>query len=806
MTAHRTRFTIPLGDAADLGVDEVGRKAHTLSVLTRAGFPVPDGVVLPLGSTKDLDDGEIRAMLGAVFEQLGRPVAVRSSALAEDTVDRSFAGQYETVLSVDDFDALRSAVNKVRASGATERVRAYGDGDSDVAVLIQRMVPADAAGVAFTADPVTGDRNVTLVSSVSGLGERLVSGEADPDEWEVRNGNVIARRTPEFSLEAEAVKRVAALAQKVTEHLGGPQDVEWALAGDDLYLLQSRPITGLPEVEPLQPAVEIPEEGFWVLDGGHYPTPISPMAASFYLPALEQGATEAFRDWGLLLERLENRVIGGRVYARIVPAGGKEGPAPPWWLLGILARIVPPIRRQVKKAQRAFDTGRMESVIDRWWKEWRPQFEREIDELHSVEIADLEDAALLDHLDRAIDLLARGERVHFELFPPYMVAVAEMVKFCEEHLGWSNAKATELLSGLSTMSTEPARRLGELAELARSRPAIRHLLDSGEPVTLDEFRDADDTFAAALDRYLAEFGARATAYDVLAPTLEESEELVITAIRSEAGYEADAVAERHDEARERLLDEARSELAGDEAALSHFETLLDRVRRAYPVREDNVFFTDNAPLGLVRLAALEIGRRLVGRGLLDDAGHVFFLTIEEARESLRSGTDYRERVQRRRAEREWALRHTPKPSYGEDPGPPPDLRALPEPVRRLMEAVAFFMENDLAAATGDGLVGTPASAGTYTGTARVILSEQDFDRVRPGDVLVCPITTPAWSVLFGRIGALVTDTGGMLSHSAIVAREHAVPAVVATGYATTEIPDGRIVTVDGNTGHIEVKD
>lgn len=800
-----SRKTIRLGEAAELAVEEIGHKASTLAKLSHTDIPIPDGMILTTPWVGEASDEDLRRVLEDGFARLGGPLAVRSSALAEDTEERSFAGQYETVLSVKNLDDLVDAVHAVARSGESERVKAYGEGGPDVAVLIQKMVDAVAAGVAFTADPVTGERSVTIVSSVSGLGDRLVSGEVNPDEWEVRAGSVTERRTPESSISEDMVRQVASLAEEVAKHLGAPQDIEWAFDGETLYLLQSRPITGLPEVEPIEPDLTPPDDGYWMLDGSHYPSPMSPMAASFYLPALTAAASEAFHDWGLLMEGIQNRTVGWRVYGKLIPLGGKERPAPPWWLMGVLARIAPPIRKQVRKARHSFESGRMEKVIERWWTEWRPEFKAEIKRLESVGLDELDDRQLLDHLDDTISFVRRGQRVHFELFPPYMVAVAELVRFCEDDLGWSKAKATELLGGLSTMSSEPARRLHEVAQTARSNPAITDLLEQ-EDLSLDTLRAADSEFAEKVDSYLDEFGVRATAYDVIAPTLGEQEHLVLSAIRSEADYDPEHVEQMQTRAREEAIAEAREQLSDDPDALDEFEKHIERVTAAYPVREDNIFFTDNAPVGLVRLTALEIGRRLADRGLIEEPDHAVFLTIEEAKESLTDGLARHESVRTRRGEREWALRHTPPDSFGNDPGPPPDMRAMPEGVRRLMEAISFFMEHDMTAETGDGLSGISASAGSYTGPARVVLTEDDFHRVKPGDVLVCPITTPAWSVLFGRIGGLVTDTGGLLSHSAIVAREHGIPAAVGTGAATSKIEDGQTVTVDGTTGKVKIHD
>jgi len=208
-------------------------------------------------------------------------------------------------------------------------------------------------------------------------------------------------------------------------------------------------------------------------------------------------------------------------------------------------------------------------------------------------------------------------------------------------------------------------------------------------------------------------------------------------------------------------------------------------------------------LGLVRLTAQEIGRRLDDRGVLDDEDHVFFLSVDEAIETLETGSDHRALVLERRQERAWVERHSPQASFGTE-HPPPDMSKVPTESRRLMEALMWFISRDLATPVGDGLTGTAAASGTYSGPVCVVRGAADFSKIRQGDVLVAPITTPAWTVLFSRAGALVTDTGGLLSHAAVIAREYGIPAVVATGTATELLKDGQIVTVDGSAGSITV--
>jgi phosphohistidine swiveling domain-containing protein len=821
------RLVVDLRSVESPDREALGGKAAGLVDLIRAGFAVPPAVVLTtdvlslfldsIGLSDFVDPHQIRtapvpgvvtAALDRCVELLGPgPLAVRSSARAEDLRDSSFAGQYETVLNVEGREALEEAVRRCWASCFSARVAAYGQASDEpaMAVIVQQQIDPDAAGVVFTADPVTAERSVTVVSAVRGLGDRLMSGEVTPDEWEVRGGEVAARTIVEGSLSDHQVREVAEMARRVEKHYGLPQDVEWAISGEDLYALQARPITGLPDVAPIEPHIEPPEEGFWFLDGGHYPKPMSPMAASFYLDHIGKNATAAFAEFGGLIDGIENRQVGWRVYGRVIPPLGKDGPPPPPWVLGILTRVVPPLRKKVRTARRAARTDLGGRYVERWWSEWRPRLQLELGELAMVDLQALGDADLVSRFRHLIDLAEQTQLIHFKLFIPYVLEVYGLMQFCQQELGWEPAKATGLVAGLSQWSTEPVRRLRELASQAGGSPQVAGLLRSPAPPSLDVLRSADPAFGAALDDYLATFGVRATAYEVIEPTVGEKPELLVSQLReyldsrAEVGTSQDELAAR----RAALITEAEQALAAKPVAARRFAEIVGRVERSYPVREDNVFFTDNLPLGLIRLTALELGRRLAESGLLERADDVFFLEVEEAITSLQDGTDHRDLVARRKGERVWAERHVPPPSFGEE-HPPPDLSRLPRDARRLMEALMWYIANDLDAPTGDGLSGVPASPGSHVGPVRVIRGEQDFTRLRPGDVLVAPITTPAWTVLFGSAGAVVTDTGGLLSHSAIIAREYGIPAVAATGSATSLLHDGQLVTVDGTRGRIEI--
>lgn len=819
-TASSTVVDLDDRTARDAAV--AGHKAATLATLKAAGFRVPAGFVITADACGDLTGhgpltGEmvsgaplpasLREQIAVALAHLGGgPVAVRSSATAEDLPDASFAGQYESFLDVDGVEAVCDAVRRCVAAAHSDRVAAYRAAtdavEGGMAVLVQRMVPADAAGVAFSANPVTGDRDETLVSAVRGLGERLVSGRATPDEWVVRDGTAECVDAPEGALDAPRALQVAEVAELLEHRLGAPQDVEWAIADGEVHVLQSRPITALPTA----PALQIPAEGTWTKDVAHYHEPMTPLGASVSLPLLDATISEMFADFGLLLDNLASRSVGGEIYTRVLPVGGKEGPAPPWWVMGILARVVPPLRVRVATARRVLRSGLLDELPERWERQWREEFRREAERLRTTELAALSDAELEATFDAAVALLRRGLHVHFQLLPPYVVALHELATTGEQLLGWDTLQTLQLVTGLSETSAEPGRALAALATQVRGRPeAMTVLADPGSDIET-RLAEVDPALGAAFGDHLDRFGHRTIGDDPGSSTLAERPWVLAGLLREVA------VAERPGEdphaLRDRAEAEARRLLAlRSEEDRRRFDRALTAARRVYGVREDNVFWTGNLPCGLIRRVAVEIGERLARRGCIARPADVALLADDELRRALRADEDVRYLVARRHAERAWVTAHPGPAFHGPPPQRPPDVRGLPDEARRMNAAFMWYMANEFTPAVDDaqtGLAGAPGSPGTYTGPVRVIRSEDEFDKLRPGDVLVARVTTPAWSVLFGIAGAVVTDGGGALSHTAIVAREHGIPAVLATSTASTELTDGQTVTVDGTAGIVHV--
>jgi rifampicin phosphotransferase len=809
-TTHTTGTVLPLTAATDHRI--AGRKAATLARLAASGFPVPPGVVLPAALFESASGerqvpAEVATALFDAVRAWGEvPLAVRSSGVEEDSAEASYAGLFTTVLNVRGNAALVKAVGECRASAFNARVTSYaGSEPPRLAVLVQPMVAAEAAGVAFTADPVTGERGCVVIDAVVGIGERLVSGAVTPDRWVIR-GDEYQHSAEEQAIDVRHARSIADLARRVEAELGGPQDIEWALVDDEVILLQARPVTALP-IQPVPIPIHAPP-GYWTREASHAPLPVSPFSAAALLDPLNNSIRQGFAEMGLLLDGLEARMIGGWEYMRVVPLGGREPPRLPGWLAPAMFRLVPALRRRIHDSVAAMQADVPGALVQRWWREWRPDFNARIQTLRERRLAALSDADLDSHLTEVRRLIADGMGVHSRLHTALAMILGEFAFTCRELLGWDETDTFSLLSGTSTTSTEPARALADVAALATSK--VCALLTQAAPA--DEVLAADPDFEAAFTGYLKVYGCRApslSTQEIAEPLLEERPDLVLALVRDQldSGFGPNGQ-QKLERQRDAAANAARAKLSSGD--LRRFERALDRALAAYPVREDNASITVGTPFGLLHRTALELGRRLASRGQITAIKDIFFLRPDEASVWLADGTSAHQVVDRRKGEHTWALAHPGPASYGRDPGPPPPLRGLPRDARLANEALLWYADRVLAMEAQGGskessrLTGIAASPGRYTGTVRVISSEAEFDRLRNGDVLVCPATSPEWSVLFPSVGALVTDTGGILSHPAIIAREFGVPAVVATRVGTTQLHDGQVVSVDGTTGTIEV--
>jgi phosphohistidine swiveling domain-containing protein len=690
---------------------------------------VPDGVVVP--DAADPDPNDILQRLGGV------PVAVRSSAVAEDLADASFAGQYETVLDVRAPDALLQAIRHVRASAASARAQHYAvarglSSDGGIAVLVQRMLAAEAAGVAFTADPVTGRRDEVVITAARGLGERIVSGEAVGDEWVVRGGTGECRRSVEGAITADHAVEIAALARRVEAHFGGvPQDVEWAIEHGRVYLLQARPMTALPDVTDWTP----PEPGYWLRTfrlGEWLSDPMTPLFRGWLLVLLEEGLLHGMRQttgtaipfpsaaingWHYTIAGARPSSIPGRLLRAIVESRGRALPV----LFNALVRV----NTRPDLADRALLRG----LAEHWRQELLPRYQQ----LVAAGEGTVETASAVELID-LVDEVGRFAGTYFWSFAIVGGSAWKMegclARFVRKHLaGVTGADVQVLLRGLPgiTLGTPP------------------HAVQS-------------------IDWYFPTLGQQDGH-----PTAPERR--------------ARLVAER--EAAEATC---RRALANRPTLRARFDSLLGVAQRYAVIREEQArCFTLGWPL--MRRAVLRLGESKHAAGELAVAEDLFFLTRPEVDGAA---TDLQDAVQRRRDEWQRQRRLIAPLELGQPP--------------RLLEALMRG-----AAPVGRGtdvsenvLVGQGASPGCATGRVRLVNSVEDFETFEAGEVLVARATAPAWTPLFERAAAVVTDGGTLAAHASLVAREYGIPAVVGTVDATRRLRTGQVVTVDGGTGTVQI--
>jgi pyruvate,water dikinase len=563
--------------------------------------------------------------------------------------------------------------------------------------------------------------------------------------------------------------------------------------------------------------VDVPN-GFWQREESHYPKPLTPLGSSLIIDGFNQAWPKIFEEFGMLLDGLELREIGGYVYQRAKPLGGREsggGKLPPKPVLWLLFRLHPSFRRRAARCKEAIGARRDRMLVDRWYEEWRPSLVSDIDRWRALDLASLPDDELARHLAELHHWASKSVDIHFNLAVAYAFPIALLAFFCRDRLGYSDQQVLPLLSGLSEASSEPALELAKLADLVRADKELTDavlLADANEVHSLLAERRGD--LAERFDEYLHRFGCRALRYELIEECLSERPELVASLLQDELRRSTDLASEQEQLALARADGKAAALAAlPNEGQRDELLGLIADAERAYPVREDNEFYTVSVPLALERFAFLESGRRLAAKGILASLDDVFFLRLDEVVAATKGHkAEYSAMVAGRRAEYEAIKESDPPAAYGEEP-PTLPLDVLPPQTRLAMEVLAYSVErvfeperSHSRGETGSReLRGIGASKGTYVGSARVVMGEDQFDKLQPGDVLVCPITSPVWSILFAKVGALVTDAGGVLSHPAIIAREYGIPAVVATGNATQIIKDGTEIVVDGETGVVRLQ-
>ena len=829
MTGSLVPFDPPhLGDPTSHEPARVGAKAATLGRLA-ARFRIPPGFCL---DTAVFDrfaaapDGDLAAReglrrivadgLAALAARIGHPdpiVAVRSSAIGEDGGTSSFAGQHETILGVRGPDAVTDAVLACWRSAGSERAIAYRRergivGPPRVPVLVQELLDAESSAIAFTADPVTGDRSVVVVNAGWGLGESLAAGSVTPDTYVVRKTDLaivssqvadqavmIVRtatgtaevpvepgRRSAAALSGEQVVAVARLALALESDAGGPVDIECAYAGTELYLLQSRPIT----------AIAAPDEDFpvewedpadaalsWDREDAHFGEFQLPLATDYIV----EGPSFGIRGRA---ESLAAPLLGvfkpfnGRMYAT-------------------LKRLVPPADvTAAGQAALARRRAQARQLASRWDEEYLPKVRADLAWMRSLRPHELDAAASAETWSGLWRRVNHIWVIHMAVTSGAYGIMDELAEVYEACTGRPGVEALSFTSGRAATLQRQQRDFYALSERIRRSPAIAGPIAAGAARTREAIAvlPAGVTVVAALDAFLAEHGdVGQLTNDLHAPAWADNPSLLIAELaRGLAGDASDDPEARlagQLAAADAGMERTRAALADRPEDLGRFEEVLATALAAGPLIEEHNYWIDRHAQAVTRRTVLAFGARLVRDGQLAAADDIFLFHHPEIRDALATGGDLHIRA----AECERQARRQAKLRAPLTLGPPPDAAA---PAGNPRADLGYRLRQP----DGPELQGVPASAGIGRGPARLIHTQEDFARFSRGDVLVCRSSNVSWVPLFRLAAAVVTDVGGSLSHAAVVAREFGVPAVVGTGVALTVLRDGELLEVDGTAGII----
>jgi len=877
-----------LSDVGNGDLAAAGGKALGLSGLIRAGLPVPPGFVLGTDAYAEfvnaigLGDGiqrvaavppnaapgdyaaasdRIRALftggtlpggmrdeLAGAYGLLGGadvPVAVRSSATAEDLASASFAGQQDTYLNIRGFEALTKAVIDCWASLWTARAMAYRaregvlPGQVRLAVVVQQMVDAEAAGVMFTANPANGRRDQAVISAAWGLGESVVSGTVSTDDVvvEAATGKVLSRQTADKSvmtvyaeggtreqpvaaarrrapvLDDPAAAELAAFGRRIAEHFGMPQDIEWARAGGSFFILQSRPITALPE-----PAADIPDTWPLPYPKGMYfrasiveqlPDPLTPLFADLIdgsvarsLQALLAGAVGkgAVREGDVRLP-----TVNGYAYYYYRNSGM-------WRMMA-----------KSPAAFRALFRGEAHMGVAGWRGYSHPKYQRVVKDWAAKPLLELSGEELLAGAQALLDAGTVYYTAVQSIIPLAATSELSFRAFYDKLVRRDgDPPAQALLLGFDSEPIRAEKSLYDLAGWARSDPGLTSVLlerptaelagcqrTGSPPAGVDDVLWQEWRFA--FQEHLDLYGHAVYNLDFATPVPADDPATLLETVKF---YLRGQGTDPHE--RQRLLTERREELTHDAAARlgprrrAVFFRLLRWAQATAPIREDAL-----ADVGLawplLRRTLLELGHRLVAASVITVPEDVFWLRFQELRSAVEfglaapgtqaAGTAAVAITGTARPVRADAVEERRMLWRGQAKAAAPQM--LPES-RWMERSFGSWMPAGSQHQSGDVIKGVGASSGRVSAPARVLSGPRDFGQMRPGDVLVARITTPAWTSLFAMASAVVTDVGGPLSHSSIVAREYGIPAVLGTGVATQRLTTGQQVLVDGDAGTVTV--
>lgn len=776
---------------------------------------------------------DIREEITRHLSELGEnnAYAVRSSATAEDLPNASFAGQQDTYLNIIGKEAILKHISKCWASLFTDRAITYRMQNGfdhhkvQLAVVVQQMVFPQAAGILFTADPVTANRKVLSIDAGFGLGEALVSGLVNADVYKVNNGKIIDKKISAKKLAIYAVKdggteeqeiepglqnkpaltdeqilQLERIGRKIEEHFGCPQDIEWCLADDTIYIVQSRPITTLFPIP-----VANDQENHVYISVGH-----------------QQMMTDAIKPLGISLWQLTAAApmfkAGGRLFVDVTHI--LSSPVSRKSLMDMLVKLDPLIKDALitimergdfikslpddEKEQNPGQRSKVFSVAGS-----RTQLEND-----PAIVTDLirQSQTLVEELKQNIQTKSGTDLIDFilediqqlkkSLFDPQsIIAIRSVIdaslwinEKMEEWLGEKNVADTLSQSVSNNITSEMGLALLDVADVIRPYPeVIEYLQQVKEDNFLDELVkfDGGQETRDAIHAYLNKYGMRcAGEIDITRPRWSEKPITLVPVILSNIrNFEPGASARKFEQGRQEAFKKEQELLArlkhlpdGEQKA-GEMKQMISLVRNFAGYREYPKYSMVNHYF-ICKQALLKEAGQLVQANVIHEKEDIYYLSFEELREVIRTNKLDYQLINKRKEE--YAL--------FEKLTPPRVITSDGEIITG-----AYKRENIPAGA----IVGLPVSSGVIEGRARVILNMEDAD-MEDGDILVTPFTDPSWTPLFVSIKGLVTEVGGLMTHGAVIAREYGLPAIVGVENATRLIKDGQRIRVHGTEGYIEI--
>lgn len=776
---------------------------------------------------------DIQAEITRLLSRLGEKdaYAVRSSATAEDLPTASFAGQQDTYLNIVGAQAILKHISKCWASLFTERAVTYrlqhgfDHRKVQLAVVVQKMVVPQAAGILFTADPITCNRKVVSIDASFGLGEALVSGMVNADIYKVRNGTIIDKKistkklamyaskdggtqTQELepeqqnrqALTDEQIVRLERLGRKIEEHFGHPQDIEWCMADDRLYIVQSRPITTL---YPIPEAND--QENHVYLSVGHQQmmtAPMKPLGLSV---------------WQLTAGRPMYQA-GGRLFVDVAP--DLASPAKRDVLVNVLGKSDPLLQDALTSIIERGDFIR--SLPDDQGGERsgksnqgsRPANFQTLNEYDPAVVADLMERSesSIEALQQAIQTTSGVELFDFilqdlqllrkSLSDPQSVGVIMSAmnasswvnEKMKEWLGEQNAADTLSQSVPNNITSEMGLELLNVADIIRPYPeAIEYLQHAQDDTFLDELAalNGGQNIRDAIYAYLNKYGVRcAGEIDITNTRWSENPRLLVPVILNHIrNFEPQAGSQRFEQGRQEAL-KKEQELLGRLKQLPDGEDKAKQTKRMIDLIRNLIGYREYPKYGIVsryfvyKQALLKEADQLVQAGVLHQREDIYYLSFEELREAVRTNKLDYQIINTRKDQYTFYAKLTP----------PRILTSDGEII------TGQYKRENLPA---EALVGLAVSSGVIEGRARVISTIEHAD-LEDGDILVTSFTDPSWTPLFVSIKGLVTEVGGLMTHGAVIAREYGIPAVVGVENATKLIQDGQRIRVHGTAGYVEI--